>query len=501
MNHINNITQANTLNSSGGEAYLMTNEKALAQLAYTGTSNGTFHASGESQVAEIIDLANKVSPAFLARVCVYSRQSAFMKDTSATLLAVLCSRDINLFKEVFNQVVDNGKMLKNFCKVIRSGTTGRKSFGSAPKKMIEQWLKGRSDKQLLEDSVGNDPSLVDVIKMVHPHPVDSERDAFYAYLLGKGNLSMEKLPKNVQEYEQFKQLPKGTRVVPNVPFQLLTSLDLSTEEWVEVAKNAGWQMTRMNLNTFARHGVFESPGMTELIAERLSNRESVLRSKVFPYQLFAAYHHSDDTIPVAVKNALQDAMEVATENIPRFKGKVVVGVDCSGSMNCPVTGNRGKVVSSKVTCNQVAALVAACVLRNSEDTDVIRFDTVATKISLNPRDSVMTNCERIGFNGGGTDCSAPVRLLNKAKSKVDLVIIVSDNESWYQIESYGRTSLLEAWTTLKANNPKAKLVCIDLAATSTTQVPSTRDCLNIGGWSDNAFTAIAGFLEPPTTSL
>ena len=27
-------------------------------------------------------------------------------------------------------------------------------------------------------------------------------------------------------------------------------------------------MTRMNLNTFARHGVFGQPGITELIAKR-----------------------------------------------------------------------------------------------------------------------------------------------------------------------------------------------------------------------------------------
>ena len=32
-------------------------------------------------------------------------------------------------KAVFPRVIDNGKMLRNFVQVVRSGTVGRKSFG------------------------------------------------------------------------------------------------------------------------------------------------------------------------------------------------------------------------------------------------------------------------------------------------------------------------------------------------------------------------------------
>ena len=34
-------------------------------------------------------------------------------------------------------------------------------------------------------------------------------------------------------------------------------------------------MTRMNLNTFARHGVFDEPGMTDLIANRLCDAREI----------------------------------------------------------------------------------------------------------------------------------------------------------------------------------------------------------------------------------
>ena len=54
--------------------------------------------------------------------------------------------------------------------------------------------------------------------------------------------------------------------VPDVPFTMLTALPLSEADWAEIAARAPWQTTRMNLNTFARHGVFDRPEMVSLIA-------------------------------------------------------------------------------------------------------------------------------------------------------------------------------------------------------------------------------------------
>ena len=56
-------------------------------------------------------------------------------------------------------------------------------------------------------------------------------------------------PEIVQRFETFKA---GAREqLPDVPFQMLTALDLGKTEWAAIARHASWQMTRMNLNTFA----------------------------------------------------------------------------------------------------------------------------------------------------------------------------------------------------------------------------------------------------------
>ena len=51
--------------------------------------------------------------------------------------------------------------------------------------------------------------------------------------------------------------------------------------------------------------------------------------------------------------------------------------------------------------------------------------------------------------------------------------------------------MLQAWNRVKALNPAAKLVCIDLQPGTTTQAKSRPDILNIGGFSDQVFEVIA----------
>ena len=45
-------------------------------------------------------------------------------------------------------------------------------------------------------------------------------------------------------------------------------------------------------------------------------------------------------MPREVREALQDAMEIAIANVPAIDGKVYVCPDVSGSMHSPVTGHR-----------------------------------------------------------------------------------------------------------------------------------------------------------------
>ena len=469
------LPKADALNEAGGRAYSFDAKHALAQYASTGCLNNTFYAAAGEQLDKVLGYCAKCEPEFIAKTAVYARQKGYMKDLPALLCAVLAVRSPESLSKIFDKVIDNGRMLRNFVQMIRSGVAGRKSLGSLPKRLVRQWIERRTDEQVFAASVGNAPSLADIVKMVHPKPQTPQREALFGYLIGRSH-DAEKLPFLVQEYEDFKRVAaegKFSMTIPDVPFQMLTSMNLSTAQWAQIAEKASWQTTRMNLNTFARHGVFgggivkgtgskllkniwkamipQDDNIIQIVCKRLRDEKEIARSKVFPYQLLAAYLNTseNDGVPRIVRNALQDAMEIATQNVPVIEGKVYVFVDVSGSMHSAITGER-KGSTSKVRCIDVAALVAATLLRKNPETVVVPFESDVANVSLNPRDSIMTNAEKLmKLPAGGTNCSAPMRHLNKIGATGDLVIYVSDNESWLDSPHYGRYNVSPATETMR----------------------------------------------------
>jgi 60 kDa SS-A/Ro ribonucleoprotein len=489
--------KADTANEAGGAAYKLSPKAALAQYAATGCFSQTFYADASEQLEKVLALAKELDAEFIARTAVYAREQGFMKDMPALLVAVLASKDKALFERVFPRVIDNGKMLRNFVQIMRSGATGRKSLGSLPKRMVREWFEMRPSETVFKQSVGQTPSFADILKMVHPKPADEEKEALYGWFIGR-DVDADKLPEIVRKFEKFKA--GDAAEVPAVPFQMLTALPISAKEWTEIARTAPWQMTRMNLNTFQRHGVFRDTEMVELIAGRLRDRASIKRAKVFPFQLLSAYTaaSANAQIPRSITEALQDAMEIATENVPEIEGKVFVFPDISGSMHSSVTGYR-KGATSAVRCIDAAALIAACVLRKNPTAEVIPFESKVVKVALNPRDSIMTNAQKLAsLPYGGTNCSAPLRELNRHRSSGDVLIYVSDNESWIDTPYHGRfggsgTETMKQWNEFKSRNKDAKLVLLDIQPYAHTQATERADILNIGGFSDQVFTLVSEF--------
>src|SRR5215471_5477847 len=312
------IPQTNTVNSENAPAYALVPKQALAQYAATGCFGRTFYATADEQLTRVLELCDEVDPRFVAQVAVYSRTQSFMKDMPAMLCAWLSARDARLHEAVFARVIDNARMLRTYVQILRSGVVGRKSLGSAPKRLVREWLASRDEDALFSSSAGQHPSLADVVKMVHPKPASPKREAFYGYMLGRSH-DANSLPKLAMQFERFKA---GEAVdVPDLPFMLLSALPLSQKDWVSIAKNASWLTTRMNLNTFARHGVFEEHGLADVIAARLRDAGEIQRARVFPYQLLTAYQNCDAAVPAEVRNALQDAMELAIANVPAIEGR------------------------------------------------------------------------------------------------------------------------------------------------------------------------------------
>ena len=511
------LPRTDSFNEAGGRAYKFTPKHSLAQMAATGCFNGVYYTSAQSQLDEMRKLINQVDDnVFLAKLAVYARERAYMKDMPAALLVMLSKRDTELMHRVFDRVVDNGRVMRTMFQMIRSGQFGRTSLSSSLQRAFQRWLNEASVGKLLSASIGNDPSLRDVLRMARPTPKDNERRALFGWLTDKETekwapASEADLPAQVQGLIAYRQADAAeTQALIlgdlSVRWDLLADAALGPLVWKAIARQMGPQALRMNLNTLLRHEVLGNGKtdreMVDYVAARIADAEAIRRSRQFPYQFLAAYLNASDEIPQKIKVALHQAAEIACGNVPELPGPVVIGLDTSGSMSMSVTGWRGRGATSKMRCVDVAALFAAAILRRNPDSVVVPFDTQAYDVRIDPSDSILSLSERLAkYGGGGTDCSIPLRAANTAFSKRQFAgcVLVSDNESWVGTGRYGATGVMTEWQKFVKNQKRLgftapKLVCIDIQPYGSTQAPERDDILNIGGFSDAVFNVVASYL-------
>lgn len=488
--------KADTRNKAGGKAYSIPAKVALAKYVVTGHLGETYYANAEVAVEELLDLMHQCDNEWIAKVAVYGRRDALIKDAPALMTGYLAVHAPELFERVAPRVLNNGRMVRNLVQVLRSGILDRtgdpvKNLPRCARRYIAGWLCERTPEKLLNESVGQSPSVADMIKMVHPKASNEEQNRFFAYLIGK-KVDLEAVPGNVGKLEAFRANPSDVPV-PDVDFRLLQNVELSKQQWKQLAIMMNWHSLRMNLNALARHGVFDDDSFTKSIAARINDPETIRKVGVMPYQLFMTYLAiQNGGLPMRIKLAIQDAAEIAVENVPLIDDEIALCIDVSGSMGwTPVTGNRK--VASKMMCRQVAALIAAAVVRrNPTKTTVYPFTTVVHDWQFNPRDSLMSLAESMGrLPSGGTACSAPMHQIVEGRALPGLIWYVSDSESWADRPSYG-TTLQSLWTKYRKRRPDARLVLHDLVPQRTTQAKG-ESILHVGGFSDAVFQVVDAF--------
>src|SRR2546423_4253872 len=359
------LPRATARNEAGGPAYEFTTKHALAQLAATGCFNGTFYAHAESQLDTLKSLIEQVDDnVFLAKLGVYARERASMKDMPAALTAALAARDTVLFHRVCDRVIDNGRVLRTLCQMIRSGTLGKKSLTSSLQRAFQRWLNTASTEKLLSASIGSDPSLRDILRLARPTPPDNARRALFGWLTEKDVVgwtpaTAADLPEQVRLLAAFRSAETAEQQVAllekvHARWDLLADAVKGPQVWAAIATTMGPQALRMNLNTLQRQGALEYPAIVRYVAERLADPAEIRRSRQVPYQFFAAYPNAPDGVPEAIRAALHQAAETACGNVPELAGPVVIGLDVSGSMSSAVTGHRGRGATSQMRVVDVA---------------------------------------------------------------------------------------------------------------------------------------------------
>ncbi len=407
-----NRKQNRTENRAGGQAYTQTPQMQLASLLLTSFAQDQFYRAARGTFDDLVKLLPLVDTRFAAQAAVYARNEYGMRSITHVLAAELAAHASGQpwSKAFYDRIVRRPDDMLEIAAYY---------FGKGGKTLPNAMKKGfaaafaRFDGYQLAKYRGEQKTvkLVDLVNLVRPVP--NERNALALKQLVAGELRSE------ATWEA--QLSRAGQVAATET----EKADLKSAAWAELlrASKLGYLALLRNLRNIAE----QAPDLTPEVIVQLTDRRRIKQALVLPFQYLSAIDAIQETQTGQKRlllDALNTALELALDNVPRFAGRTLVVLDDSGSM----TGGRTKYANRSPI--QLGALFAAA-LYKANDADLMRFSDDASYVRENPGDSLAGIAGRLVQNArsAGTNFNA---VFQAAKQAYDRIVILSDMQGWMQ---------------------------------------------------------------------
>lgn len=326
----------------------------------------------------------------------------------------------------------------------------------------------------------------DIITLTHPTPQAEWQDRLFKYLLDDryqddGAPSPEGLP-TLTRARTLDQTPVEAR--REVLRRLLDQGEdlgaagytwerlagwlpggMDAEAWEAIIPNMGYMATLRNLQNFEQAGIGKEA--QRVVEDRLTDPEQVARSRQLPFRFWSAYKFSGTT---RFGYALDQALEILM-NAPILRGRTLVMVDVSGSMDAPMSGK------SKLMRWEAGAVFAAG-LRGS-GVDVWAYGTNTKQVSTEV--SALRTVQNVkalvdsGEVGHGTNTWPSVQRAYRGHDRVVVFTDGQDHPSRVGANVLPTSVAVYVW---------------DLAGYSTTNIQVGGNRHLMGGLSDKSFGLI-----------
>ena len=395
-----NSNGTKTVNLAGGEAYSQTSELELISILLTSFANDQYYRSANDTFTKLSQLIKSCDKKFVAQSAIYARTKFGMRSIThvvASELAKYISGE-KWAKDFYNSIVYRPD---DMTEIISYHASKNGKLTNSMKKGFAKSFDKFDRYQLAKyRGEGKGFKLIDIVNLVHPVPVEKNTEAITA--LVRGEL------KSFDTWES--ELTKAGQTATNED----EKADFKKDVWVKLVREnkIGYFALLRNL----RNIIEQAPEVINEAIETLTNEAIIKKSLVLPFRFTTAYEEiqklSDGKIVRTVLIALNKAVDIAVNNVPKFDGETLVVLDESGSMD-------GKPAV-------IGALFSA-VLIKSNNADFITFSDNARYRNVNPMDSTITIANSINFASGGTNFHSIFRVANK---KYNRIIILSDMQGW-----------------------------------------------------------------------
>lgn len=481
-------------NEAGGIAFKTDQKTELfLRVASCLVGEDKFYTPGNRADGELIDLIHKVAetdPEYILKLAYFTRTHLYLRSVPMLLLAEFANSKAVGIPDSRKWVTSTIQRVDEMTELLayqfgRNKQTGRKK-SKVPMLLKEGIRKAfdKFDEYQLSKYLALDKSvkLRDAIFLTHPKPTEGYRQGIYDQIV-------------------------NNKLTPPDDKKTISNKGATTKkQWEEILPTMGYMALLRNLSYMVTSGV-----NADLIVARLTNPESVRRSKQFPFRFWTAsrevlnYPSNDIFARQKIGKALLKAMEISISNLPRLKGNTVIIADVSGSMTMK---NLSK--HSSVNLKDVATLFASLTSRMCDNAAVILFADQA-KVYL-PSNDILEFKAKLDIQhlGGSTEGWKAFKLLNDNKIAVDRIILFSDEQLYDSrhtvsgmFGNHREHSVAGEFQKYQRDvNPNVKMYSVDLAGYGTVQFPrGAKNVVTLAGWSDKILQFIPLYEEDGTTMV
>jgi hypothetical protein len=287
------------------------------------------------------------------------------------------------------------------------------------------------------DTDGHAFRFGDVLELAHPSPAAPWQGSLFRHALDRRHGRGDGVPAGLAMVAANAALRAAAGSAPDVLLDSgrLRDAGMTWEDalslggsrvdrralWEALIPSMGYMALLRNLRNFDEAGV--SDGVAATVAARLADPEQVARSRQLPMRYLSAHRAAPS---LRWSYPLERALAASTANIPALRGRTLVLVDTSGSMNSRFARD-GTLLRW-----DAAVLFGVALAQRSDRADVVSFSTGTRVFRLKRGESLLRALERWRKGGwflnGGTDTALAVRA---HYARHDRVVIVTDEQAAY----------------------------------------------------------------------
>lgn len=533
-------------NNAGGYVFKTSEMEQLRRFLILGSDGGTYYV-GEKKLTKdnaknIVKLFNdpKLGIQAVQEIVKVSDEGSAPKNDPAIFAMALAASSSNEMVRSY--------ALNNLDKVCRIPThiftfltyaDSMRGWGKGLQKALQRWYRAKGEN--LAFQVCKYPqrkvegclpwSHRDILRKIHMKPETLQMGQVFKYAVkGKDGfnasewdaLKTDKALQYIWAHDAAKNASSVKEIVPliknyklvreSIPNQLF-----GKEVFEALLPNMGMTALIRNLNRMTECGLITPLGAeTSYIVDKLTDESLLAKERIHPFNVLVAQKQyacgqsrnlSWTAVP-AILDALEDAFYKSFKFVEPTGKRFLLALDVSGSMSSAINSSGQRDYDSyragSISCAEAAAAMSMATLRVEKNCYTMGFSDSFRDLGIRAQDTLSQVLRRTSsMNFGGTDCSLPMKWALKNNVAVDVFIVYTDNETWFDSGGY-------SWGGCRSNDEKhvfeamkqyrqkmgidAKLISVGMSPTNFSIVdPKDAGMLNIVGFDSSAPQIICDF--------